>query len=86
MPRKANPDRQLRGKLNLTIHPEIRSFVEQIALKRRRSVSQIVEDLVEAEWIRLQAPAQQPQCCAPQPAPQPPYYPPAPVQYIQPQH
>ena len=77
MPRKVNPNRQLRGKLNLTIHPEIRAFAEQIALKRRRSISQLVEDLVEAEWLRLQNPPQQPQYYAPQPH----YYPPAPAQH-----
>lgn len=90
MPRKPNPDRQLRGKLNLTIHPEIRGFAEQLSQKRRRSISQLVEDLVEAEWLRAQNPPQQPQYYAPQPAPQPAYYAPAPVpapaQYAQPQH
>ena len=49
MPRIADPNRKLRGKLNLTIHPEIRDFAEQLAFKRRRSVSQLFEDLVEAE-------------------------------------
>ncbi len=55
MPRIADPNRKLRGKLNLTIHPEIRDFAEQLAFKRRRSVSQLFEDLVEAEWFRYQA-------------------------------
>ena len=55
MPRIADPNRKLRGKLNLTIHPEIRDFAEQLAFKRRRSVSQLFEDLVEAEWFRFQA-------------------------------
>jgi hypothetical protein len=50
MPRKSNPNRQLRGKLNLTIHPEIRDFAEKLSSKRRRSLSQLFEDLVEAEW------------------------------------
>jgi hypothetical protein len=44
----------LRGKLNLTIHPEIREFAEQLATKRRRSISQLFEDLIEAEWMRKQ--------------------------------
>jgi hypothetical protein len=75
MPRIADPNRKLRGKLNLTIHPEIRDFAEQLAFKRRRSVSQLFEDLVEAEWFRYQA-AQQgvpAQPVAPQ-YPQPAYY------------
>jgi hypothetical protein len=55
MPRKADPNRQLRGKMNLTIHPEIRAFADELALKRRRSISQLFEDLVEAEWARVQA-------------------------------
>jgi hypothetical protein len=55
MPRKADPNRQLRGKMNLTIHPEIRTFADELAFRRRRSVSQLFEDLVEAEWARVQA-------------------------------
>lgn len=52
MPRK--PLNHLRrGKLNLTIHPEIREFAEQIASERRRSVSHLFEDLVEAEYCRV---------------------------------
>jgi hypothetical protein len=64
MPRPSNPDRQLRGKLNLTIHPEIREYAEVLSQKRRRSVSQLFEDLVEAEWMRLNAHAR-PQPTAP---------------------
>lgn len=76
MPRIADPNRKLRGKLNLTIHPEIRDFAEQLALKRRRSVSQLFEDLVESEWFRYQAaqhgvPAQP---VVPSPYPQAAYY------------
>jgi hypothetical protein len=56
MPRKADPNRKLRGKMNLTIHPEIRAFADQLALKRRRSISQLFEDLIEAEWVRSQTP------------------------------
>jgi hypothetical protein len=62
---KKNPNRQLREKLNLTIHPEIRGYADALAARRRRSVSQIFEDLVEAEWLRQQAMAQ-PQQVAPQ--------------------
>ena len=43
---------QMRKKLNLTIHPDIRTYAEALAKKRRRSISQLFEDLVEAEWIR----------------------------------
>ena len=56
MPRRPT-GRPLRGKLNLTIHPEIRVFADELANKRRRSVSQLFEDLIEAEWKRLQSPA-----------------------------
>ncbi len=74
MPRIADPNRKLRGKLNLTIHPEIRDFAEKLAFKRRRSVSQLFEDLVEAEWLRYQTAVQTPpQPVAPQYA-QPSYY------------
>ena len=43
---------QLRKKLNLTIHPDIRTYAEALAKKRRRSISQLFEDLVEAEWVQ----------------------------------
>ncbi len=74
--------------MNLTIHPEIRAFADQLAFKRRRSISQLFEDLIEAEWMRFQtagaAPAPQatPPTPPPPPAayPQPPYY--YPPQYI----
>ena len=66
MPRKKDPNRILRGKLNLTIHPEIRTYADELAIKRRRSVSQLFEDLIEAEWLRMQAPPP-----APTPAPAP---------------
>ena len=52
---KNKPEKSLRGKLNLTIHPEIREFAQHLATRRRRSISQLFEDLVEAEWIRRQA-------------------------------
>ncbi|MEI6338806.1 MAG: hypothetical protein WCQ57_09525, partial [Verrucomicrobiota bacterium] len=43
---------QMRKKLNLTIHPDIRTYAEALAKKRRRSISQLFEDLVEAEWVQ----------------------------------
>lgn len=76
MARKKDPNRILRGKLNLTIHPEIRTYADELALKKRRSVSQLFEDLIEAEWLRMQAPPQAapapavPAPAAPQPVPQ----------------
>ena len=77
-------NKQLRGKLNLTIHPEIRAYAEELSTLRRRSISQLFEDLVDAEWMRLQS-MRSPQYMAPQqpqPAspsyrqPYPPQYPP----------
>jgi hypothetical protein len=55
MPRKPT-GMPLRGKMNLTIHPEIRAYADELAAKRRRSISQLFEDLIEAEWIRLHQP------------------------------
>jgi hypothetical protein len=43
----------VRGKLNLTIHPEIKEFAVALANARRDTVSQLFEDLVEAEWNRI---------------------------------
>jgi hypothetical protein len=43
----------VRGKLNLTIHPEIKEFAVALANARRDTVSQLFEDLVEAEWNRV---------------------------------
>ncbi|MFM8365371.1 MAG: hypothetical protein ACKOAS_09500 [Verrucomicrobiota bacterium] len=43
----------MRGKLNLTIHPEIKEFAVALANARRDTVSQLFEDLVEAEWNRI---------------------------------
>ena len=85
MPRPIS-NKQLRGKLNLTIHPEIRAYADELSLLRRRSISQLFEDLVGAEWMRLQA-MRPPQYMAPQQQPQqspaqtfrqpyPPQYPP----------
>lgn len=64
--RRKTTDPTLRGKLNLTMHPEVREWADIIAFKRRRSISQLFEDLVEAEWNRQN----QPQVPSPQPAPQ----------------
>ena len=55
---KNKMEKSLRGKLNLTIHPEIREFAQHLATRRRRSISQLFEDLVEAEWHRRQSPPQ----------------------------
>ncbi len=43
----------IRGKLNLTVHPEIKQYAVALANARRDTVSQLFEDLVEAEWNRL---------------------------------
>ncbi len=43
----------MRGKLNLTIHPEIKDFAMVLANARRHTISQLFEDLVEAEWNRV---------------------------------
>ena len=64
MGRKPKPPEQRRVKLNLTIHPEIREWAQ--VLMRRRSISQLFEDLVEAEWMRQQAAMQ---ALPPQPSP-----------------
>jgi hypothetical protein len=61
------------------MHPEVREWADLIAFKRRRSLSQLFEDLVEAEWKRQnqpQPPAAPSQTAAPaqysQPMPMPP--------------
>ena len=51
--RKKNPEIPS-VKLNLTIHPDVREWAHQLA--RRRTLSQLFEDLVEAEWSSRQAP------------------------------
>jgi len=73
MPRKPDPNRKLRLKLNLTIHPEIRAFADELSLKRRRSISQLFEDLIEDEWKRASAAPPVPPYTPPQQ-----YYSPAP--------
>jgi hypothetical protein len=85
MPRKKKPEEQRRIKLNLTIHPEIRDWANAISQRRRRSLSQIFEELVEAEWQRWQIPpqslAQAPTSSMPQQ--QPYFYPPQPYYIAQ---
>lgn len=51
--KKKNPRKPTRTKMNLTIHPELKEFAVEIANKRRRSISQLFEDLVETEWNRV---------------------------------
>jgi len=85
--RKPKPLDQIRQKLNLTVHPDIREWADAISHMRRRSVSQLFEDLVEAEWLRQHAAIQNPP--PPAPVPQPPatpfYPPPYPYHYAHPQ-
>ncbi len=78
MARQKKPIEQRRVKINLTIHPDLRQWADEISLKRRRSISQLFEDLVEMEWHRQQAapsptplqhPHQQQAYHAPQPYP-----------------
>jgi hypothetical protein len=89
MPRKKKPADQRRIKLNLTIHPEIREWADSISGRRRRSISHVFEELVEAEWQRFQAlghvaqPGVPPQSIPQAPIPampqqQPYFYPPQP--------
>ena len=52
-PTLGRPRKPLRGKLNLTIHPEIKDFALVLANARRHTISQLFEDLVEAEWNRI---------------------------------
>lgn len=77
MPRKKKPIEQRRAKLNLTIHPDIRGWADEISLKRRRSLSQLFEELVEAEWVRHQ----QPHAPASLPPAPPAYLPPQPYPF-----
>jgi hypothetical protein len=84
MARKRKSPDQLRGKMNLTIHPEVREWAQ--ILMRRRSMSQLFEDLVEAEWNRQPAAAQNPLPPAPVPQPQtaPYFHQPSPYYYAPP--
>ena len=52
-PTKPASAKPVRGKLNLTIHPEIKEFAMALANARRDTVSQLFEDLVEVEWNRV---------------------------------
>jgi hypothetical protein len=45
--------KSVRGKLNLTIHPEIKEFAMALANARRDTISQLFEDLVEVEWNKV---------------------------------
>ena len=54
--RKKVSTRIKRDKINLTIHPDILTWAKTLA--HRRTVSQLFEDLVEAEWHRRQSPPQ----------------------------
>ena len=79
MARQKKPIEQRRVKINLTIHPDIRAWADEVSLKRRRSVSQLFEDLVELEWMRQHAaPAPSPAQPSPQ---QQAYYQPQPYPY-----
>ena len=79
MGRRKKPVEQRRVKLNMTIHPDIRAWADEISLKRRRSVSQLFEDLVELEWMR-QNPAAAPSPVQSSPQHQA-YYQPQPYPY-----
>jgi len=87
MPRRRKPEDKLRVKLNLTIHPDVRAWADEITLKRRRSISQLFEDLVEAAYLQMKNPEAPQQPIAPQQpaAPQGYYYPPQPYYYPAPQ-
>jgi hypothetical protein len=71
--------RPARSKLNLTIHPDIQEFAVEIANKRRRSVAQLFEDLIETEWNRVNG--IQPAYPMPSYTPLQQLYQPAPAQY-----
>lgn len=73
----------MRVKMNLTIHPEIKDFATELSNKRRRSVSQLFEDLVEKEWNRVNG--IQPAYPSPMYTPSQQLYQPAPVYYAAPQ-
>ena len=79
MARQKKPLEQRRVKINLTIHPDLREWADEISLKRRRSISQLFEDLVEMEWMR-QHPAIAPSPAQPE-LQQQAYYKPQPYPY-----
>jgi hypothetical protein len=68
------PPEHRRGKLNLTVHPDILEWANTIGSKRRRSISQLFEELVEAEWLRQQAAIPNPPMHAQMPQPPAPHY------------
>jgi hypothetical protein len=74
MARQKKPVEQRRVKINLTIHPDLREWADEISVKRRRSISQLFEDLVEMEWHR-QHPAAAPSPAQPSPQQQVCYQP-----------
>ena len=82
MPRAKKSADQLRVKVNLTIHPEIREWANAISLRRRRSISQIFEELVESEWQRFQGAAQAMPVAPSLPPQQQVYFYPPPGYYI----
>jgi hypothetical protein len=53
MPRTPNPNRPRRIPISLTTLPAIRDMAFQLAQKRRCTMSQLFEDLMEAEWLRV---------------------------------
>lgn len=67
MSRKINPPGHRRKILNLTIHPDIRAWADELSRIRRRSISLLFEELVEAEWLRRQAAEAHPPLPAPHP-------------------
>jgi hypothetical protein len=79
MGRRKKPPEQRRVKLNLTIHPDIREWADEISRKRRRSISQLLEDLVEMEWMRLHSDSAS--TVVQPPLQQQAYYPPQPYPY-----
>jgi len=86
--RKPKSPDQLREKLNLTMHPEVRDWAEELCFRGRRSLSRLFEDLVEAEWQRMKNPPPAPAPAPAAPQAQPPFYyypPPYPHYYATPQ-
>lgn len=50
---------ETKKRLNLTVRPDFKEQAKQLAKARRRSVSALFEDLIEAEWKRLQSKIQE---------------------------
>lgn len=72
--RKPKSPDKLREKLNLTMHPEVRDWAEELCFRGRRSLSRLFEDLVEAEWQRMKNPPPPVSAPTAPPAAQPPFY------------